>query len=207
MSEIRLRLAKPSDAKEIANLHWLVRDRYTQGVFLTLGKRFLTEVYKILLNDAWEVVVCAVDEDDKIIGFMSNSLNIRHQFKEMKRHRIRLAFCALGGIISKPSLIKGLIQRYKSLDNRKDSPKFVNTEGVRGDYWCWKKGDDSLKSIELRKANGEILRALGVNEILFEVDKSNSKVYKFHLKVNKAEPVEEIVLPDGRVRVLLKQKI
>ena len=28
MSEIRFRLAKPSDAKEIANIHWHVRERY-----------------------------------------------------------------------------------------------------------------------------------------------------------------------------------
>lgn len=207
MSNIRFRLAKPSDAKEIANLHWHVRDRYSQGIFLSLGKRFLTEIYRILLDDAWEVVVCAVDENEKIIGFMSNSLNIKHQFIEMKKHRVKLGFYALRAVIMKPSLIRGLLQRYKSLDGTNSGTRFVNTEGVRGDFWCWAKDDDSLKSIELRELNGKILRALGVSEILFEVDKSNKKVYKFHLRVTKAEPVEEIVLPDGRVRVLMKKKI
>ena len=207
MGDFKFRLAKPSDAKEIANLHWQVRERYLQGIFLSLGKRFLTEIYKIVLDDPWEVVVCAVDENDKIIGFMSNSLNIKHQFAEMKKHRVKLGFYALRAIIMKPSLFRELLQRYRSLDGNKNSPKFVNTEGVRGEYWCWSKEDDSLSSIELRDLNGIILRALGVKEILFEVDKSNKKVYKFHLKVNKAEPLEEIVLPDGRVRVLMKQKI
>lgn len=28
MNDIRFRLAKPSDAKQIANCHWHVRDRY-----------------------------------------------------------------------------------------------------------------------------------------------------------------------------------
>ena len=53
----------------------------------------------------------------------------------------------------------------------------------------------------------EIIKQLGAQELLFEVDKFNKAVYKFHLKVNKAEPIEEITLPDGRVRVLMRKKI
>lgn len=204
MSEIRYRLAKPSDAKEIAALHWHVRDRYSQGIFLSLGQRFLTEIYKILLNDAWEVVVCAVNEEDKIIGFASTSLNIKHQFTEMKRHRLRLGFFALRGLISHPSLAKGLWERYKSLGNTGNT-SFVHTEGVRGEYWCWQKGDDSLKSVEMSHVKNNILYELGIREMFFEVDKSNNAVYKYHLKVNKAQPIEEINLPDGRVRVLMKK--
>ena len=57
MSEIRFRLAKPSDAKQIANCHWHVRDRYTTGIFLSLGESFLREYYKILLDDPYEVFI------------------------------------------------------------------------------------------------------------------------------------------------------
>ena len=67
--------------------------------------------------------------------------------------------------------------------------------------------DDSLKSMELSKVKNEIIKQLGAQELLFEVDKFNKAVYKFHLKVNKAEPIEEITLPDGRVRVLMRKKI
>lgn len=59
MSNIRFRLAKPSDAKQIADCHWHVRDRYSTGIFLSLGKVFLTTFYKITLNDPYEMVVCA----------------------------------------------------------------------------------------------------------------------------------------------------
>lgn len=206
MSEIRYRLAKPSDAKEIADLHWSVRERYKEGIFLSLGKSFLAAYYKLTLNDPWEVVVCAVNEDDRIIGFASTSLNIKHQFLELKRHRFRLGFFALRGIICHPSLAKGLWERYMSLGN-KGNTSFVHTEGVRGEYWCWEKGDNSLKSVELSHVKNNILYELGVKELLFEVDKSNSAVYKYHLKVNKAEPMEEIKLPDGRVRVLMKKTL
>jgi hypothetical protein len=204
MSEIRYRLAKPSDAKEIAALHWHVRDKYSQGIFLSLGQRFLTEIYKILLNDAWEVVVCAVNENGKIIGFASTSLNIGHQFAQMKKHRLRLGFFALRGVLFKPSLAKGLWERYKSLGEH-GHVSFVHTEGVRGEYWCWQKDDESLKSIEMSNVKNNILYDLGVREMFFEVDKFNKAVYKYHLKVNKAEPIEEINLPDGRIRVLMRK--
>ena len=52
-----------------------------------------------------------------------------------------------------------------------------------------------------------ILYDLGVREMFFEVDKFNKRVYKFHLKINKAEPIEEITLPDGRQRVLMKKQL
>lgn len=73
MSNIRFRIAKPSDAKQITDVHWHVRDRYTEGMFLSLGRSFLKTYYKIILNDPWEVVICAVKEDGKIVGFSSAS--------------------------------------------------------------------------------------------------------------------------------------
>lgn len=207
MEEIRYRLAKPSDAKEIANVHWHVRDRYTQGIFLQLGENFLREYYKIILDDPWEVVVCAVDENGKIVGFASTSMDATKRYDNIKAHKISLGIAALGALIRRPSLIKSLWLRYKSLSGNDNTHKFVNTSGVRGGYWCWLKTDDSLKSFELSKVKNKILKDMGIDELYLEVDKFNKAVYKFHLKVNKAEPIEEITLPDGRVRVLMKKKL
>ncbi len=207
MSEIRYRLAKPSDAKEIADLQWHVRDRYDKGISLALGKRFLTAYYKVVLNDPWEVVVCAVNDNDEMLGFASTSMDAKKRFSNIRKHRIALGWAALQAVILHPSLLKGLWQRYRSLDNSNDGQKFVNTEGARGGYWCWSKSDDSLKSVEMSKIKNNILKELGVKELFFEVDKFNKAVYKFHLKVNKAEPLEEITLPDGRERVLMRKKL
>lgn len=204
MGEIRFRLAKPSDAKQIANCHWHVRDRYSQGIFLSLGKRFLKEYYKIILNDPWEVVVCAENDDGKIIGFTSATLDGRAQADNLKKHRGKLILSAAKTLFFHPHLIKEVWLRYKSLRDGNVDQKFVKVDGVRGEYWCWMKGEDSLLSVDMDHAKGHILYDLGYREIFFEVDKFNKQVYKFHLKVNKAEPVEEITLPDGRVRVLFK---
>lgn len=207
MSEIRYRLAKPSDAKEIADVQWHVRDRYTEGISLSLGRGFLKAYYKVVLNDPWEVVVCAVNEEGKIIGFASTSMDAKSRFRNIRQHRLTLGWAALKSIICHPHLLKDLLQRYRSLDENNKGIKFVNTEGVRGGYWCWLKSDDSLKSFEMSQKKNNILRELGIKELFFEVDKFNKAVYKFHLKVNKAEPLEEITLPDGRVRVLMRKKL
>jgi len=207
MSEIRYRLAKPSDAKEIADVHWHVRDRYTQGIFLSLGKGFLESYYKITLNDPWEVVVCAINEEEKIVGFTSTTLDAKKKYANVRNHKLILGWAAMKAIICHPSLTKAVWQRYRSLGDAGEGMKFIKTDGARGGYWCWLKSDESLKSFELTKVKNNILRDLGLEEFYFEVDKSNKAVYKFHLKVNKAEPLEEITLPDGRIRVLMRKNL
>ena len=201
MSNIRFRIAKPSDAKQIASCHWHVRDRYSQGIFLSLGERFLRTYYKVVLNDPWEVVVCAEREDGKIVGFGSMTLDAASQSANLRKHRISLGIAALYSIILKPCLFKEVWLRYKSLKGG-EGPRFVHTSGVRGEYWCWMKEEDSLLSIDMDNAKSHIVYDLGYRECFFEVDKFNTHVYKYHLK--RAEPVEEITLPDGRERVLFR---
>lgn len=205
MGDIRFRLAKPSDAKQIANCHWHVRDRYSQGIFLSLGEGFLRTYYKIILDDPWEVVVCA-EKDGRIVGFSSATIDGRAQADNLRKHKIRLGLAAAKAIILHPKLFKEVWLRYKSLKKDDDGPQFVTVDGVRGEYWCWRKDEDSLLSVDVDFAKGHILYDLGYRELYFEVDKFNKQVYKYHLR-NKAEPVEEITLPDGRVRVLFKGQL
>lgn len=203
MSGIRFRIAKPSDAKQIANCHWHVRDRYSQGIFLSLGEGFLRTYYKIVLDDPWEVIVCAENEEGTIVGFSSATLNGRAQAANLKKHKIRLGLAAIKAILLKPKLVKEVWLRYKSLDG--GGQKFVTIDGVRGEYWCWRKdAENGDKPMELDLAKSRVLYSLGCRELYYEVDKFNKAVYKYHQKVVKAEPIEEITLPDGRVRVLFK---
>ena len=207
MSEIIFRLAKPCDAKQIANCHWHVRDRYRQGIFLSLGEGFLRAYYKIVLNDPWEVVVCAVNKEGKIVGFTSSTIDAEAQAKNLRNHRIILGLFAAKYLILNPHLIKEVWRRYRSLNPSNNVPSFIHTSGVRGEYWCWDKNDDSYQSVELSKIGDGILYDLGYKESFFEVDILNKAVYKYHIKINKAQPLEEMTLPDGRVRVLFKKEL
>ena len=59
MSNIKFRLAKPSDAKQIAYVHYHIRDKYDKGFFAQVNYTFMKQYYKVVLNDPCEVVVCA----------------------------------------------------------------------------------------------------------------------------------------------------
>lgn len=209
MSNIKFRLAKPNDAKQLAECHWHVRDRYSTGIFLSMGKSFLETYYKITLNDPYEIVVCAEREDGLIIGFSSATLDAAKQAENFKRNKIRLGLSAIGSIIRHPFLLKELWLRYKSLGSDDDAPKFVHQEGVRGEYWCWRKdlGENSFLAVDMENIKDGIIYDLGYEEIHFEVDKFNKSVYRYHEKVAKAQPINSVVLPDGRERVLFKKKL
>ena len=45
------RLAKPSDAKQIAYVHYHIRDKYDQGFFAQVNYAFLKQYYKVVLID------------------------------------------------------------------------------------------------------------------------------------------------------------
>lgn len=208
MGNIIFRMAKPCDAKALANLHWNVRERYSKGIFLLLGKSFLKTYYQIILNDPYEIVVCAEDCDSgQLIGFSSATLKAEHQAGTLKKHRFRLGLSATAALIRKPILIKDLWQRYKSIDGG-HGQKFINTHGVRGEYWCWLKNEeDVLDAIEMGYIKEDIISRLGYKELFFEVDKFNKRVFKFYSKFEKCEVIEEITLPDGRERVLFKKDL
>ena len=105
MGKIQFRLAKPSDAKAIATLHFKVRDTYSVGYFAQMGLTFLKAYYKVVLNDPYEVVVCA-EEDGLLCGFCSASLDINKQMEIMNKKKFSLLWPALSSFIAKPSLIK-----------------------------------------------------------------------------------------------------
>lgn len=208
MDDIIFRLAKPCDAKALAYLHWSVRERYTKGIFLLLGKSFLKTYYRIILNDPYEVIVCAENINTKqIIGFSSATLKAESQAETLRKYRFRLGLSALSAFIRKPSLIKELWKRYVSL-RENTTQKFINTQGVRGEYWCWLKSeDDGISAIKMGYIKEDIIKSLGYNDLYFEVDKFNRRVYKFYSEIEKCEVIKEITLPDGRERVLFKKDL
>ena len=207
MSDLKFRLAKPSDAKQIANCHWRVRDRYTEGIFLSLGERFLRVYYKIILDDPNEIVVCAENKDGEIVGFSSGSLNAASQAISIRNHKIKLGLAALFGIAHHPSYIKGIWQRYNSLKTSSNQ-KFLHMEGARSEYLCWKKGaEGSISMMLLDKIKFKMMRELGVKEVFFEIDRHNERIFNAQLRMKNISLLDEYVLPDGRKRGLFKMDL
>lgn len=205
MSEIRFRLAKPSDAKQIANCHWHVRDRYTEGIFLLLGKAFLRAYYKVILDDPNEIIVCAENKNGIIVGFSSGSLDAESQAKTIRKHKTRLGFAALQGIIRHPSYMRGVWQRFKSL-NPETGKEFIHMKGARSEYLCWNKDEPgSISMMLLDKIKFKMMHALGIKEVYFEIDRQNERIFNAQLRMKNTELVNEYQLPDGRTRGLFKK--
>ena len=208
MSKIIFRLAKPSDAKQIATIHWSVRERYSDGIFLSLGRSFLKKYYSIILNDPYEVIVCAENENGKVLGFSSATQNVEKQSNNLRKHIFSLGFSAMFSLIKHPSLIKEIWIRYKSIRGDKDAPRFIGSTGCRGEYWCWlKDGEGSMLSSKVDTIRNMVLADLGEKYMLGEVDKKNESVLKYQCGVNDAEVIDEIVLPDGRERVIFRMEL
>lgn len=202
MANIRFRLAKPSDAKQIAELHYNVRDTYSVGYFAQMGLGFLKRYYEIVLNDPYEVVVCA-EENDKICGFCSASLDINKSMERMNRKKLSLLVSAIPSFICKPSLIVATIKRY-NVSRGKDDEKLIPKSEARCEYWMWNAGNkNGAYSVALWNLYLEILYKLGVRILPIDVDDINQKVLQFHM-LNRAKKTDHITLSDGRERTLLK---
>ncbi len=200
------RIAKVTDAKDIAKIHYSVRHKHPLGIFSQMGLRFLIQYYKIILDDPYEIIICAENESREIVGFNSGTLDAEWQMKTLRKHKVSLGLAALGSVICNPKLIKGLLDRYKATG--KDSNiQFVYREGARGDFWAWKPGDkNSLDAVALSLKANAVFAALGVKYKYIEVDVDNKEVLAFH-KAQKAEIEQTITLPDGRQRVLMKKTL
>lgn len=103
MANIRFRLAKPSDAKQIANVHLHIRDKYDREGFAQVNYSFLKQYYKVMLDDANEIIICADDESGKILGFGSGSLDATKQMESMRDHKFSFFLPLITSAFSSPS--------------------------------------------------------------------------------------------------------
>lgn len=205
MSKVKFRLAKPSDAIQLAHCHWCVRERYSQGIFLSLGEQFLRVYYEIILDDPNEIVVCAENVNGEIVGFASGTLDATSQAATLRDHKFKLGFYAILGILRHPSYFRGVWERYQSLNGKSDN-QYLHMEGARSEYLCWKKGEEnSMSMMLLDRIKNKIFLDFGIKEVYFEIDRHNEKLFQSKLKDKSTELIREIRLPDGRIRGLFKR--
>lgn len=198
---MKFRLAKPADAKRIAEIRGKIKEVNSLGLFVLMGGSFLRTYYKLVLSDPHTYSLCAIDNDGKILGYSFNIVDSEKHNAFIYRHKFKLALSALVTLLKKPSLIKPLYLRYKSLKN--NDSKYVSAKGARGGYWGWDPdSNDSFSSLELRERMHALTKTLGIDIIHFEVDNDNTNVYKIH-KLSGAILDREVILADGRKRSLM----
>jgi hypothetical protein len=203
---MKFRIAKVSDYKEIATLHYKVRDKYSRGFFQKMRKSFLKQYYKVLLNDPNEVVLCAVDENGLLCGFTSGTLDAEEQFKNLRKNMFSLAIASVPSLLLNPEMIIESWKRYKSTSGKNDK-KFLTATGARGEFWVWdSENKQSMGATVLNDKQLQLMYILGIQNYGIEVDAENDKILLFS-KIHGACEVERMILDDGRERVLLNYDI
>lgn len=196
------RLIKLADLKDVVNIHYATRSVNNNGIFAIMGKSFIKEYYKLVIKSQYTVIIGAQNDDGHIIGHCYVILDCRKFDQYINKNTIHLIIGAFVSIIRQPSILKKLMDRYKSLKKR-DGRYFIK-EGVRGGFWGWNpQYSDPIASIEMHNCMLKIIRDLGFNSFAFEVDRVNKKVYKLH-KINGAKEFDSIILSDGRERAFMK---
>lgn len=199
---MRYRIVKLRDLDYVVNLHYSVRENYPIGIFSTLDAFFLKQYYRVLIKDVNSIIICSEDNDGRIMGFCSATLDVEKQFSNLKKNKLSLGMSAIPSIIKSPSVLVKLIKRYKSINNK--GKQFISKEGARLEYWVWsKKNNDSISSLIMHEVLLKTMASLEVKKINFEVDTINKNVFKFH-KLNGAIELDRIILEDERERVLMQ---
>ena len=201
---MKLRIAKKSDNKILADIHMECGKIQPDGFMHQLGLTFLRNYYDILINERRSIILLAEDENGFIHGFCSGTIAAEEHFEELKKHKLKLAFSLILAVLKSPKLLKKIIARNKYINTSVKSVKFGVTEGSRCEYWAWRPEKKNLTmSMHLFNVWRNTVFELGSESIKGEVDISNKYILKIH-KILGAKIIEELKLPDGRNRVIIE---
>ena len=205
---IQYRFAKSSDAKLLTKVHLICAKHQKGGFFHNLGFCFTLTYYKILLSSKNSIILIAEDENKNCLGFHSGTLKMEEQLIQLKKNRLILAVSLIPVLIKTPILFYDIMKRYLSISKvESEKNDFGVKKGARGEYWCWlPSNSDPLEALKLLNKWFNIMKELGVDNVCIEADTVNERILKFHLK-NGAIMINELNLPDGRKRVILKYNL
>lgn len=202
---MNVRMGRPSDAAQLAVIHEVRSANQPGGFMYRLGRGFLAEYYRTLLRDSSSVVLCAVDERDNIIGFVSGALDAGARMRALRRNRLRLLLASLPELLRHPGLIQGLYSRQQAGSPDEANRGYVVQSGGHEDFWGWLLGDTS-GAIDLHLKWLSVMRGLGAHTIRGEVDRVNDAVFRIHRMLG-ARVVKECVTPDGRQRLIIEYSL
>ena len=204
---VRFRLAKLSDAKALAHLHYVCSVIQPDGFMYKLGERFLTQYYRILLNSPTSLILCAEAGTAGIIGLVSASIDARAEFTALRKRRLLLLFAALPALIRRPKLIRSVRSRESSLSAARVGEGFVVGSGARLAFWAWSPAHPSRgQTTKLLQTAMRLLKALGVETVRLEVDRVNRKVEAIH-RLMGGKAIEEFLTDDGRKRIVMEHRL
>lgn len=189
----------------MSNIAYACATGDSEGFTYKLGPRFLETYYLSLVEEPHSVVLGAVNEDtEEVVGFVAGTADAGASMEAMRGRRMRLAFAATRGLVRRPSLLMGVLARYRATRTRAAAGQYIVSSGGRAIYWgmmpAYRAGN---QAIVLFKKWLEIMRVLGVRQIGMEVDEANKRAQALHTHLG-ATVREAMTTPDGKRRLMME---
>ena len=137
INTVKYRLAKRNDAGQLARLHWEASKIQPSSFMFKLGKCFLKKYYDCILDEYNSIILCAVDQNESVIGFVSGSLDNSERIKTLHRNKFALFISTIPQIAKNPFIVKDILSRYMSQSANKENG-YVVFEGPHEDFWAWR---------------------------------------------------------------------
>jgi hypothetical protein len=203
---IRIRIAKSSDADQLAKIHQVCSAHQPGSFMHLLGAAFFKQYYRILLREPTFLILCAEDPADGIVGIASGTIDAKAETKALYAGRYRLLLGSLPELVRKPWLIKEVHKRKKQLQTA-DQMNPAICGRARFSFWGYLPNHPSKgMAIRLLKTFLNIMEDLGYDSIWFEFDTINVNVQKINLMLG-AEIVTTCPMDDGRIRAIAVHRL
>lgn len=199
---MKIRIAKPSDANELASVHYACSIVQKSSFMHNLGIDFFRQYYKVVLKERTSLVLVAESERGKIIGLATGSSMVEEHIHALKKHRLVFFYVIFYKLIRNPRLFFELYDRQrKVMDNNNG---YIVSQGARLEYWGWHPNDNNpMGALILLRCWLKAIKHYDVETIHFEVDSENSKIVDLHTKLG-AMVVRKFTTPDRRERLVMQ---
>lgn len=197
---MNIQIAEKNEYSVIADIH----QKAFEGFFLTtLGKGFLRTYYKASLNNSESIAICAVNDENQIIGFCIGCVLSKGYHKRLiKNNLIAFLFQGILILITKPKALYRLVFNLDKSTIKTDDGNYAEllSIGVLPKIKGSGIGKEMMKKFE------ELAIIKGCKKIALTTDfDNNQKVLEFYKKNGYENFCEFITYPNRRMYKLIKK--
>ena len=199
---MKIRKLNLYDSKKVVEIHL----KSFKDFFLSsLGERFLYTYYKSCIKSTEAIAICAVDEDENLVGFSVGCFHSKGFHKRLIKKNI-LDFMVQGIIIlfSNPKAIIRLLKNLGKNTNTEDRGDYVEllSIGVLPGLNGLGIGKELIKNFE------EVVKLRNAKQIALTTDlNNNNRVLEFYYKNGYSIYYDFTAYPNRRMYKLIKKLI